>query len=206
MGSHGYSHLREAVGPSGRTLQKTKLPSGLLALLLTTVALGGCGGSGAASTSSMESATPSPDRHESAVERAIYVKRAEVICAQSVREARALRRNLPAVISHAPTAEQGITNGLVKPGIEALARQSAHLRSLKPRPTSGTLESYLGLFEPILALARQRLQTGEARDPERGHTLELLIDGLTSEQSTFAKQFGLKVCSVGFTEALDGTE
>ncbi len=208
MGSHGARHLREAVDPSSHTLQKGKLPSGLLVLLVTAAALGGCGGSSGTSTRSTttESTAANFGRPESATERAGYVKRAEAVCARSVWEARALRRSLPIVISRSPSAEQGITNGLVRPGIEILNRQSAHLRTIEPRPTSGALESYLGLFEPILVLARQRLQTGEAKNPERGHALELLIDGLASEQSTFAKRFGLKACSVGFVEALGGTK
>jgi hypothetical protein len=208
MGSHGARHLCEAVGPSSHTLQKVKLQSGLLALLATAAALGGCGGSGTTSTSSAatDSTALSSGRPESAAERAGYVKRAEAICARSVREARTLRRSLPTVISHSSSAEEGITNGFVKPGIGILSRESARLRMLKPKPTSGALGSYLGLFEPILALARQRLQTGKIMDAERGHALELLIDGLASEQSTLAKRLGLKACSVGFVEALEGSE
>jgi hypothetical protein len=175
--------------------------------LLVAAALSGCGGSSGTNTGSTatESTMPNSGQRETVAERVDYVKHAEAICARTVREIRALRRSLPVVISHSQSTEEGITNGLVRPGIKVLDRQSAHLRALEPRPTSGTLESYLGLFEPIIALARQRLQAGEAMDPKRGRALELLIAGLAGEQSALAKRFGFKICSVGFTEALGGT-
>jgi hypothetical protein len=114
----------------------------------------------------------------------------------------ALGGKLADSLAKAPTPEVGVTDSLVKPGTEIIARQAARLRALRPRPESVALETYLGMFDPIVALAYQRLQAGNAHDPAQSHELEILIAGLAAEQSAAARSFGLRECSIGFTEAL----
>lgn len=92
----------------------------------------------------------------------------------------------------------------MRPGAEILSREADSLRNIEPQPTSRSLEVFLGLFDPILELARQRLQAGTSGDPEQARRLELMIASLEDEQSAAARQLGLDACSVEFTNALGG--
>lgn len=163
----------------------------------------GCGGSG-----SEDASTTSAKQHEgsrgSHASRAHYLKQAEAICAHGVRETRLVSAKLPSRIAQAPTPEAAIDTGLVKPGIEILDREAVNLRSLQPRPKSAQLEIFLGLYDPIIALARERLKAGLASERERARSLELLIASLSDEQSAAARRFGFRTCAVGFTSALRG--
>jgi hypothetical protein len=188
-------------------LRRERLPRGLLAALIAAAAIGGCGKSaGTGSEPQAQGAHRSTAQAETAAERATYTSHAERICQGSVREARGLRVSLPNAISHSFSAEEGITKGLVEPGIEILSRESRQLRGLEPRPASASLERFLGLFEPIVTLSQQRLKAGEDHNLQRGHQLELLIAGLSHEQTDIAKRLGFKRCGIGFFEALGGSE
>ncbi len=175
---------------------------GLLAVFIAVVAVG-CGSSSDSSTAP-DPSTAGEAQPEPAAEHARYVAAAEAICRHSLGEVHALAKDLAEGLNSAPTPETGVTDSLVKPGTEIIARQGAKLRALTPRPDSVALETYLGMFDPILALAYQRLEAGEAHDPARSRELEILIADLAGEQSAAARSFGLRVCSVGFTEALAG--
>lgn len=134
-----------------------------------------------------------------------YFKQAEAICAQGIRETRLVGAKLPARIGQAPTPEAGVDTGLVKPGIAILDREATSLRRLEPRPGSSQLEIFLGLYDPIIALARERLRAGLAHERQRARSLELLIASLGDEQSAAARAFGFRACAVGFTRALRGS-
>jgi hypothetical protein len=164
------------------------------------IVLAGCGSSSTETTAAPS--IPAGRGMASSPERAAYVQDAEAICRRSVARTRALGSRLPQIVSSAPSPQQGITNGLVGPGIAILSQEAASLRNLDPAPASPALATYLGLFDPILALARQRLQAGRAGDPEGAHRLELLIAGLSEEQSAAARRFGLRTCSIEFNTAL----
>lgn len=177
----------------------------LLALSVTAV-FSGCGSSGnSAPTPTVGSTGAGLDRPASRVDKAHYIARAEGVCRRGLRETRALGRNLSEIVANAASPQRGITNGLVRPGTEILSREAARLRGLRPRPDSQALEIYLGLFDPIVELGRQRLVAGNADDPDRAHSLELMIASLGNEQSVAARRFGLKACSVPFTRALGGS-
>ena len=77
------------------------------------------------------------------------------------------------------------------------------MRKLGPPPPSRSLEIYLGLFDPIIELARQRQYVG-ATEPERAQKLDLMIAALTDEQAAAAHQADLPACGVKFTRALGG--
>jgi hypothetical protein len=178
----------------------------LLLALATATALAGCGGSsGGGSGTTPEAAGPGQDTTTPAANEALYVRQAEAICRRSVAKTRALGRRLPEIVTSAPSPQQGITNGLVKAGTAILSKEAADLRSLGEPPDSPALETYLGLFEPIVELARQRIQAGVAGDPERAHQLELIIANLGKEQSAAARSFGLRECSIEFNTALGGS-
>jgi hypothetical protein len=165
----------------------------------------GCGGSdGAAPATTAGSVDADAHRSAPRIDRDRYVERAEAICSRSLRETRTLSRDLPEVIAGSASPQEGITNGLVRPGIGILSREAAELRDIEPVPSSRALKLYLGLFDPIVELSRQRLQVGTAGEPERARNLELMIAELGSEQSVAARRFGLRACAVPFTRALGG--
>ena len=174
-----------------------------LLIALATAALTGCGGSRSATSETTDTVVPT-HRTASDVDRGLYIAKAEAICRRGLRKTHALGRNLPEVLSSSASPQEGITNGLVRPGTEILSREAAGLRNIRPAPNSRALEIYLGLFEPIVELAHQRLEAGTAGELERAHNLELMIASLGDEQSAAAHQFGLHACSVKFTRALGG--
>ncbi|HEV7615373.1 MAG TPA: hypothetical protein VGO36_04000 [Solirubrobacterales bacterium] len=107
-------------------------------------------------------------------------------------------------MSTAASPQQGITGGVVGPGIAILSAEAAGLRKLGPPPASPAFEIYLGLFDPIIELARQRFQAGTT-DPEQARRLELMVASLNAEQSAAAKRFGLRACGIEFNAALGGS-
>jgi hypothetical protein len=125
------------------------------------------------------------------------VRAADPICKRSIEAIQ--RLNLaPSTGAHAniltPTTE-----GLVKPGIPILAREAAQLRALRPRPDDADLQTYLGIFDPVLVLAEQRLRAGENNpDPAVANRLENLISGLEDDQARLAHGFGFRYCGTGF--------
>lgn len=165
----------------------------------------GCGGSSSPSSPSASSIGQNEHPLPLAVSRTHYIERAETICKRGLRETRVVGSELAERIAEAPTPEAGIDIGLVKPGIEILDREATSLRSLEPRPRSSDLEVFLGLYDPIIALARERLNAGLADERERAHNIELLVAALSDEQSAVASRFGFRACAVGFTRALRGS-
>jgi hypothetical protein len=177
----------------------------LLSALAVAAVLAGCGGSESSDTSvANKTGTSAASGPESSVQTVRYAKQAEKICAHGVRETQALGRRLAGVVSSSPTPEAAITNGLVKPGIEILEREGSSLRSLGQPPDS-SWQILVGLFDPIVELAHQRLQATAAGEPERARELEQLIGRLEGERTAAARQLGLDSCSVQFTRALGGT-
>jgi hypothetical protein len=178
----------------------------LLIALTAAMAVGGCGSNGGSDTAATSTAsTPVPHGAAPGLDKDVYVRRAEAICRRSVAKTQALGRRIPEIVSSAPSPQQGITNGLVGPGITILSDQAAELRSLGPPPASPELATYLGMFDPIIELAQQRLQAGRAGDSSQAHRLELMVAALGGEQSTFARAYGLRACSVDFNTALGGS-
>jgi hypothetical protein len=165
----------------------------LAAVALAIALLTGCGGSDSSGS----------DQHGApAAERARFAARADPICQEAVRKVKALR----IVSSTRPdsNALSAITESLVRPGIAILSQEAARLRALQPRPDDSDLNRYLGLFDPILVLAQQRLQLAAQPRPdiERAHNTETDIGSLEDAQATYAKSFGFKVCGTGFFAAL----
>lgn len=176
----------------------------LLALFVAALFVAGCGGSddgGPITTAG----PPVAKTQRPEVDGDRYTAQAEAICRRGRRETRALGRKLPGIIASSTSPQQGITNGLVRPGTEILSREAADLRSLSPVPSSRSLQVYLGLFDPILELAQQRLEASSADDPDRARALEQMIVSLGNEQSAAAREFGLRACTVSFTQALGGS-
>lgn len=92
------------------------------------------------------------------------------------------------------------------PGLQILIRESAQLRALRPSPQSATLETYLGLFDPIIELSRQRAEIDVRSSSNQVRSLELMIAELGQEQTKAARRFGLQKCALNFTQALGGAQ
>jgi len=129
--------------------------------------------------------------------------RAEAICKRSVSEINLLGQRLADALAENPGGD-AIGSDLVAPGIRILDRESSRLGGLQAESDSPHFDLFVGLFDPMIELAEQRLEAGRAAEPERGQTLERLIAGLSDEQVAIARHLGLDACSVGFTAALGG--
>ncbi len=128
--------------------------------------------------------------------------RAEAICRRATSEAEPLIANLGRTVRQSGSPDQGIDRGLVRPGIRILEREDAALAKLNPTPESAVFSAYVGLFEPVLSLAHQRLEAGESLDYGTAHELEILIGSLTGEQTKLAASIGLVGCETDFFKAL----
>ena len=169
-----------------------------LILITTTAALSGCGGSGSGSSSTLE---PRDEAIAAAPDPAT-ARRAEAICRRATAEAAAVAANLARKMQHSSSAEQALTEGLVRPGIRILEREGAALGTLHPDPESAVFSTFVGLFEPVVSLAYQRLASGEAADIGTSQELEKLTASLTGEQTKLAAALGLGDCETDFFKAL----
>lgn len=137
-------------------------------------------------------------------ESGTYVARADRICAEMIADSRSMGnrfRQIPRVGVDALTLT---TRHLVKPAIPILEGSARRLRALESQAGSVELESYVALFDPIVALARERALAGEAGDSDRARELELLSLELTVLQRNLAREAGLKTCDVDFIETFSG--
>ncbi|HEX4668651.1 MAG TPA: hypothetical protein VH275_01580 [Solirubrobacterales bacterium] len=155
--------------------------------------LGGCGGG---SETAAEDATQ-PQGAGEAGDRA-YVAAADRICAGMVADSRRMAAhfsNLPNLGLRALTLT---TRELVEPALPILERSAARLRALEGAAKSLPLESYVSLYDPIIAVVRERAKAGEAGDATRAHALELQMLDLSDLQRRLAREAGLKTCDVDF--------
>lgn len=173
-----------------------------LAAISVTIFLCSCGGgtSGDDSQPRLDDIGKSSGQAPGTVPVAAFSRKAEGVCRRSLAATRALGRRLPQILDGSSFAQEAVTSGLVRPGVAILSTEAARLRALGT-PESGALQTYVGLFEPIVELGRQRLDVG-AGEIGRMHSLEQLIAGLEDEQSAIARRSGLKACAVSFNRAL----
>jgi hypothetical protein len=188
--------VRETVA---RAPQVKKALALCLALISTTAALSGCGGSG-----SVSSPTAPAQADAAAMGRPTAVQ-TEAICARATDEAQSAAANLPNAMATASTPEEAITNTLVRPAIHILEKEAVALAALHSRSNSPVFSTFVGLFEPVLVLARQRLASGRAASTDESHQLEYLTTTLTGEQVRLANSLGLPRCETDFFKALGTT-
>lgn len=173
----------------------------IIAIVLATVAIAGCGG-GSDSTDSSSSG-------KSAVTNArvggALNRKAEAFCAEMVAAATRMGAEFRdgSVGSSDPLTMT--TERLIKPAIPIVEKGSAKLRGLGPSPTNVHFESYVKLFDPILSLLRDRVEAGEAGEGDHAHELELQLIELSALQRSLARQAGLDACDVDFVQTFAGT-
>jgi 4-amino-4-deoxy-L-arabinose transferase-like glycosyltransferase len=178
--------------PSRRRLTR-RAGGATAASVVVVVALAGCGGG------NDDTHTPTTVTAPNGPEKQRYIARADAVCKHGIAEARALGRNF---VNPGGSALQVFTERLVRPGIPILERFAARLRAIQPRPQDTNLETYLGLFDPGIALLKQRLRAGERDQLEESQNLELLLVSLGDEQRELGRRFGFRACNVDFLSGL----
>jgi hypothetical protein len=124
---------------------------------------------------------------------------AEAICSEMVAKSRQMGAEFSASASNLTSDALTLTTqNLIKPAIPIVDRSSRRLRSLRPEARSVRFDAYVNLFDPILALLRERVTAGEEGDPTRAHELELQLIDLSALQRSLARRAGLKTCDVDF--------
>jgi hypothetical protein len=164
-----------------------------IAAVLAGLGLAGCGGGGKS------------DTRQTTVSAAILAK-ANANC-------RYLRRETVKIGTGALSGNSNLfamtTERLVKPSIPLLERVARRQQALAKQADDPKLTLYARLFEPAIALAKQRLRTG--RISERpGHAqasilskgLENLITDVGVEQKQVAGEAKLPACSIDFEHVL----
>lgn len=161
----------------------------VLALLLY-----GCGG-GSETTAQDAAAQPSnaPQRGSRA-----YVAAADRICAGMIADSRRMAVRFRHLPNRGLDALALTTRALVEPALPALERSARRMRALAARSDSLPLESYVSLYDPIIAVVRDRALVGETGDATRAHALELQMLDLSDLQRGLARDAGLKTCDVDF--------
>jgi hypothetical protein len=127
-----------------------------------------------------------------------YVPAAERICAGMIAESQRMGARFARLPNQGLGALALTTRELVAPALPILERSAAKLRAVERHADSLALESYVSLYDPIVAVIRERVAAGEAGDATRAHELELQMVDLSTLQRRLAREAGLKTCDVDF--------
>jgi hypothetical protein len=168
-----------------------------IALVLTaTLLAAGCGGGeGGESDANLEKSG------QSEALPADMVSRADSNCRDFLREARRIGRE---AFEGSPPATilELATERLVKPSIPVLEGMAKRQQALESEANNSSFNLYAELFDPIVAIARERLEAGRAGDAAKAKRLEELLTNLGLEQRQAAREAGLGDCDIDFQHAL----
>jgi 4-amino-4-deoxy-L-arabinose transferase-like glycosyltransferase len=177
---------------AGRHVVSTALVAGF-----AVIALAGCGDDGnetpAATTTSTTAANDGSTEQR-------YVNQANAICRHTVRKVRGLGRRFGR--SDTTDSLARTTDELVRPGLAILESQARQMRAIEPAPEDQDLQRYVELFDPILALGRERFRAGRAGELDEARRLEMLGRELGEEQLAAARRAGLRDCEVDVEDEL----
>ncbi|MGB7588492.1 MAG: hypothetical protein WBM00_07270, partial [Solirubrobacterales bacterium] len=126
--------------------------------------------------------------------------RANANCRQMLRAVKHLAKGVLSS-GYANTLEL-TTEGFAKPGIRLVKREARRQQALQAAAADPRFSLYAELFDPIIVLAEQRLQAGQAREIARSQLLQDLLTSLGAEQRQAARGAGLRACNVDFLEAM----
>ena len=173
-----------------------------LALALLALVFAGCGGGSGSSTSSPTSPTTSATSATTqggSKPKGAYIAKADQVCDQMIQD------SLKMGVKFSETGPESdpltyTTEELVRPAVAILEGSARQLRALVPEAEDGNFRAYVALYDPILAIARERVAAGLAGDAARARELELLLVELSELQRPLAKNAGLTACDVDFFE------
>jgi hypothetical protein len=166
-------------------VRRARLIAAVLGAIVAISALASCGRSGKAERSAVSQQA---------------LARANANCRQMLRGVRHLAKG---VLSSGYTNTLELTTeGFAKPGIRLVKREARRQQALRPAIADPRFSLYAELFDPIIVLAEQRLQAGQAREIARSQLLQDLLTGLGAEQRQAARNAGLRACNVDFLEAM----
>lgn len=152
-----------------------------------------------ASIAALASCGESGEAEPSAASRQALA-RADANCRQMLR---AVRHVAKGVLSSGYTNTLELTTeGFAKPGIRLVKREARRQQALQAAAADPRFSLYAELFDPIIVLAEQRLQAGQAREIARAQLLQDLLTSLGAEQRQAARSAGLRACNVDFLEAM----
>lgn len=171
-----------------------------LALMLVTLALAGCGGGDEATTSAVTATEAEVPRGQDPSSSFAYVKPAEAVCAEMVAEAKRLGMATQKK-KEFPSDPLRTTTQLIAPSIPVVAASARRLRALQDRSATPDFEAYVKVYDPILALLRQRIAAGEAGERQRAKDLELQLLDLITLQRQLARTAGVDGCDVDLIQA-----
>jgi hypothetical protein len=163
---------------------------GLLLAGLLVLVIPGCGGGEDSGATEAESEVPPA-----------VVARANATCRHFVREIKQIGTG---ALARGPetTNLELTTENLVKPSIPLLERVGKQQQALQKAAHNPWFDLYAELFDPIVALAKQRQRSGEADDFYRSRDLEELLTNLGLEQMEAARNAGVRDCNVDFQNVL----
>jgi 4-amino-4-deoxy-L-arabinose transferase-like glycosyltransferase len=181
-------------------------PGAAVALVgaLAAIAIGGCGDGDDGPDEVPQGATSAPAERSSsdAPTKARYITRADAICREALRETRRVGRRFDAGggISGATGDPQlYFTETVVIPGLEIRERQAERIRRLEPpAETSEDLDVFLGLFDTLEELSRQRIRASRKGDVEEMSRIDELLNDRAAEQIQVARRFGFEDCAADF--------
>jgi hypothetical protein len=170
-----------------------------LALALLALVFAGCGGGSGTSISSPTSPTTSATTQSGSKPKGAYIAKADRVCDQMIQDA------LKMGVKFSETGPESdpltyTTEELVRPAVGILEGSARQLRALVPEAEDGNFQAYVALYDPILAIARERVAAGLAGDAAHARELELLLVELSELQRPLAKSAGLTACDVDFFE------
>lgn len=168
----------------------------ILIAILVVAGIVGCGGGGEESS---QPATAS----ESAATRPLtpaLVSRAEAICEQLVSDAQRMGAAFRNRSDFGSNPLELTTRALFKPAIPVVEANAERLRKLTAETANSDFQGFVRLYDPILALLHERVEAGEAGDPQRARELEFQIVELATLQQRLAHSAGLNSCGVDFIE------
>ena len=167
----------------------------LAPLAVAAVGLGGlasCGGNGAMSDGNK--------RPEEVVASREARTRANANCREMLRDVRRLAKGV--LSSGYSNTLELTTEGFAKPGIKVVKQIAKRQQALAPIIADPRFDLYVGLFDPIIVLAEQRLHAGQAEDLAQSLKLQERLTSLGIEQRQAAQRAGLPACNVDFLDAM----
>jgi len=129
------------------------------------------------------------------------IGRADANCRYFLRETKRIGRRALADPSSGFSLEM-TTERLVKPSIPLLEHVADRQQALASSAGDPHFDLYAELFEPVIAIAYERLGAGRAGDPVRSKSLEELLANVGLEQRQAARDAGLRDCDIDFQHAL----